>query len=193
MFRAFRPTKSIPGFSLEDLHAHAQLTAKMAGHVAADNAARRLGMIAGLLHDVGKLVLAEATPEHFARAIAGAQSEKRPLFEVEEELTGVSHAEVGAYLLSMWGIPYVIVEAVAHHHHLERVACDRGRSALQRLFRKLARSRARGSAIRRCRHSQTRRSIRKSSRASEWKTCCLNGAPKLVTPRSRLVAVPHGK
>jgi putative nucleotidyltransferase with HDIG domain len=126
IFRAFRPTKSISGFSLEALHAHAQLTAKMAGYVAGDNTVRRLGMIAGLLHDVGKLVLAEATPEHFARAIEGAQREKRPLFEIEEELTGVSHAEVGAYLLSMWGIPYVIVEAVAHHHHLERVACEKG-------------------------------------------------------------------
>jgi putative nucleotidyltransferase with HDIG domain len=124
IFRVFRPSKSIPGFSLEDLHNHAQLTAKLAGHVAADNAVRRLGMIAGLLHDVGKLVLAEATPEHFARAIEGAKREKRPLFEIEEELTGVSHAEVGAYLLSMWGIPYLIVEAVAHHHHPERLTCE---------------------------------------------------------------------
>jgi putative nucleotidyltransferase with HDIG domain len=125
IFRVFRPTVSIPGFSLEELHTHAQFTAKMAGHVAGDNAIRRLGMVAGLLHDVGKLVLAEATPEHFARAIAGAKKEKRPLYEIEEELTGVSHAEVGAYLLSMWGIPYLIVEAVAHHHHLERVACEK--------------------------------------------------------------------
>lgn len=125
IFRAFHPAKSIPGFSLEDLHAHAQLTAKMAGRVAADNSTRSLGMIAGLLHDIGKLVLAEAAPDHLARAIAGAKNEKRPLFEIEEELSGVSHAEVGAYLLSMWGIPYVIVEAVAHHHHLERVVCEK--------------------------------------------------------------------
>jgi putative nucleotidyltransferase with HDIG domain len=125
IFRVFRPTKAIPGFSLEDLHVHAQLTAKMAGQIAGDSTIRGLAMIAGLLHDVGKLVLAEATPEHFARAIAGAKNENRPLFEVEEELTGVSHAEVGACLLSMWGIPYLIVEAVAHHHHLERVACEK--------------------------------------------------------------------
>jgi putative nucleotidyltransferase with HDIG domain len=125
IFRVFRPTKPIPGFSLEELHLHAQLTAKMAGQVVDDNSIRGLAMVAGLLHDVGKLVLAEATPEHFARAIAGAKNENRPLFEVEEELTGVSHAEVGAYLLSMWGIPYLIVEAVAHHHHLERVACEK--------------------------------------------------------------------
>jgi putative nucleotidyltransferase with HDIG domain len=125
IFRVFRPTKALPGFSLEELHVHAQLTAKMAGHVAGDKTIRGLAMVAGLLHDVGKLVLAEATPEHFARAIAGAKKENRPLFEIEEELTGVSHAEVGAYLLSMWGIPYLIVEAVAHHHHLERVACEK--------------------------------------------------------------------
>jgi putative nucleotidyltransferase with HDIG domain len=125
IFRVFRPTKAIPGFSLEALHAHAQLTAKVAGHVAGDKTIRGLAMVAGLLHDVGKLVLAEATPEHFARAIAGAEKENRPLFEIEEELTGVSHAEVGAYLLSMWGIPYLIVEAVAHHHHPERVGCEK--------------------------------------------------------------------
>ena len=125
IFRVFRPTKPIPGFSLEELHGHAQLAAKMAGHVAGDKTIRGLAMVAGLLHDVGKLVLAEATPEHFARAIAGAKKENRPLFQIEEELTGVSHAEVGAYLLSMWGIPYLIVESVAHHHHLERVACEK--------------------------------------------------------------------
>jgi putative nucleotidyltransferase with HDIG domain len=125
IFRIFRPAKPIPGFSLEELHVHAQLTAKMAGHVAGDQTIRGLAMVAGLLHDVGKLVLVEATAEHFARAIEGAKRENRPLFEIEEELTGVSHAEVGAYLLSMWGIPYLIVEAVAHHHHPERVACDK--------------------------------------------------------------------
>jgi HD-like signal output (HDOD) protein len=125
IFRVFRPAKAIPGFSLEELHVHAQLTAKRAGHVADDKTIRGLAMVAGLLHDVSKLVLAEATPDHFARAIEGAKRENRPLFEIEEELTGVSHAEVGAYLLSMWGIPYLIDEAVAHHHHLERVACDK--------------------------------------------------------------------
>jgi len=55
------------------------------------------------------------------RAIAGARTEKKPLYVIEEELIGVSHAEVGAYLLSLWGLPYPVVEAVAHHHHPERV------------------------------------------------------------------------
>jgi HD-like signal output (HDOD) protein len=68
------------------------------------------------MDDVGKLVIAERTPAHFVRALAQAQTEQIPLFEVEEKLTHISHAEVGAYLLSLWGFPYAVVEAVAHHH-----------------------------------------------------------------------------
>jgi len=37
--------------------------------------------------------------------------------ELEAEILGVTHAEVGAYLLSLWGLPYPIVEAVAYHHN----------------------------------------------------------------------------
>ena len=78
-------------------------------------------VVAALLHDVGKLVIAERAPDHFARAVAGAREEQKPLFAVEEDLIGISHAEVGAYLLSLWGLPYPVIEAVAHHHHPERV------------------------------------------------------------------------
>jgi HD-like signal output (HDOD) protein len=41
----------------------------------------------------------------------------RPQYEVESELLGVTHAEVGAYLLALWGLPLPIVEAVAFHHN----------------------------------------------------------------------------
>jgi hypothetical protein len=81
-------------------------------------------VVAGLLHDVGKLVLATRAPAHFKRALEGAKAEGLPLYAVETELMGVSHAEVGAYLLGMWGLPSQVVEAVAHHHHPDRVPQD---------------------------------------------------------------------
>ena len=43
-------------------------------------------------------------------------SEHRPLADIEYERFGVSHAEVGAHLLALWGLPHTIVEAVAFHH-----------------------------------------------------------------------------
>lgn len=124
-FRCFQPNKPIAGFSLEQFHEHAKSTAKIAGAAPGKSKMGGVAVGAALLHDIGKLVIAERAPEHLARAIQGAQQEKRPLYAIEEELIGVSHAEVGAYLLSLWGLPYPLVEAVAHHHHPERVPHDK--------------------------------------------------------------------
>jgi HD-like signal output (HDOD) protein/CheY-like chemotaxis protein len=121
VFRVFENSANLPGFSFEELHQHSQLTAKIASHIPVPAAVHSAAVVAGLLHDVGKLVLATRSPKHFARALEGAAEEKRPLFAVEQELMGVSHAEVGAYLLGIWGLPCPVVEAVAHHHHPERV------------------------------------------------------------------------
>jgi HD-like signal output (HDOD) protein/CheY-like chemotaxis protein len=116
VFHVFEKGKAIKKFSFEDLHIHSQLTAKIAGSLLPPSPTRDAATIAGLLHDVGKLILATRSPQHFARAIQGSRVEKLPLFVVEQQLMGVSHAEVGAYLLGLWGLPAPVVEAVAHHH-----------------------------------------------------------------------------
>jgi len=74
------------------------------------------GFTAGILHDSGKLVLASALPELYAQAIRLAEDELLPQWQAEANIFGVSHAEVGAYLLGLWGLPVPIVEAVAWHH-----------------------------------------------------------------------------
>lgn len=76
--------------------------------------------VAGILHDVGHLATAQCAPDHMQKAIAIAGRMGRPLVEVEEELYGLTHAEVGGYLLGIWGLPYVMVEAVANHHKPRR-------------------------------------------------------------------------
>lgn len=122
VFRAFRPKKPIPGFSAEEFHLHSQYAARIAGKIPLKNEMQGGAVAAALLHDVGKLVIAERSPEHFARALSGAKEDRKPLYVIEEELIGISHADVGAYLLSLWGLPYPVVEAVAHHHHPDRVS-----------------------------------------------------------------------
>ncbi|MGH9595044.1 MAG: HDOD domain-containing protein, partial [Bryobacteraceae bacterium] len=121
VFRAYELSQFVPGFSFEALQRHSQLTAQIAARLEAGREPAGTGVVTGLLHDLGELVLAERTPAHFARAIEGAHREHCPLYEAEEKLIGISHAEVGAYLLSLWGLPCPIVEAVAHHHHPQRV------------------------------------------------------------------------
>jgi hypothetical protein len=70
----------------------------------------------GLLHDVGRLVLAANLPENFERAHRLALEKQIVHWEAEREVFGTTHAEVGAYLLGLWGLPETIVEAVAYHH-----------------------------------------------------------------------------
>jgi HD-like signal output (HDOD) protein/ActR/RegA family two-component response regulator len=72
--------------------------------------------VTAMLHDIGKLVLATYLPLQFEAAATRAEATKRPIHFVERELYGYSHAEVGAYLLGLWGLPSAVVEAVAFHH-----------------------------------------------------------------------------
>jgi HD-like signal output (HDOD) protein len=60
-------------------------------------------------------------PDMFCSVLSRAAERKCEPFEAEEELLGTSHAEIGAYLLGLWGIPNLAVEAIAHHHHPARI------------------------------------------------------------------------
>ena len=70
----------------------------------------------GVLHDIGKLVLADNLPVQYFSALGSSARKEVELFETEKEIFGATHAQVGAYLLGLWGLPQPIVEAVAFHH-----------------------------------------------------------------------------
>jgi CheY-like chemotaxis protein len=75
-----------------------------------------LAVAACLLQDVGLLVLASRLPDLLDEVNAAATRAGRPSWQVERQLLGVTHAEIGAYLLGLWGLPPALVEAVAAHH-----------------------------------------------------------------------------
>jgi HD-like signal output (HDOD) protein/CheY-like chemotaxis protein len=68
---------------------------------------------AGLLHDVGKLVLASCLGAKYKAALELARNKKIGITAAEIETFGCTHAEVGAYLLGIWGLPHPILEAIA--------------------------------------------------------------------------------
>ncbi len=81
---------------------------------------QRTAFTAALLCDVGTLVLEQGAPDEMAGVYAHAVECSIPVHMAEKELLGSSHAEVGGYVLGLWGVPPVIVDAVLGHHELGR-------------------------------------------------------------------------
>lgn len=108
------------GFSMQSLWKHAVETALLSRLIlqseGADTEQSEAAYTSGLLHDVGKLMLAQSMPVEFRTAVHETTEKGIPLFEAESKVFGATHAGVGAYLLGLWGLPAAIVEAVAFHH-----------------------------------------------------------------------------
>jgi HD-like signal output (HDOD) protein len=100
----------------EQLQNHAQLAAAACKSLAGGRASPDDAWLAGLLHDIGYWVLVQECPDELGQALELSRTRHLPLFECERLTTGATHAEIGAYLLGLWGLPYSIVEAVALHH-----------------------------------------------------------------------------
>jgi len=100
---------------------HALRTSAIVGTLPLDRKTRDIASMAALLHDIGRLFLASSMPNEFCSVLARSSERGCKPFEAEEELLGTSHAEIGAYLLALWGLPNLAVEAIAHHHHPTRI------------------------------------------------------------------------
>jgi len=105
------------GLSLEQLWQHSFSVAKMAGkivlHCIASERMAGDAYAAGLLHNIGQIMLATRLSKEYATIVTVARKQKRPLHEMELELLGVTNNQVGAYLLGLWGLPLPVVEATA--------------------------------------------------------------------------------
>lgn len=113
---AFRADQC-PGFD-----AHAYLRHGVATGLAAQCLAPLTGFIpelaftAGLLHDIGELVLASNFSKPYSEALAYRKQHDLFLPEAEHSVLGITHAEVGSLLADAWRFPAVLREAVADHH-----------------------------------------------------------------------------
>ena len=92
----------------------ASLAQRIAGCQGCAKAMVEQSFTAGLLHDVGKVVLLAEMPREYHEIFAAQPGASKTL---ERERLGCTHAEVGAYLMSIWGLPFSLVHAVAFHHH----------------------------------------------------------------------------
>jgi HD-like signal output (HDOD) protein len=105
---------SVPGLSVDQIHARALATSRLARRLASRWADEAQAFVAGLLHGVGQLVLASRAPARFAEAIELRHQRGLTQAEAEQSVLGATSAEVAAYLLALWGQPLEVVRAIAH-------------------------------------------------------------------------------
>lgn len=110
----FCQDSSLSARALEHHQRHAITTAQLAAACFEDRAPSQEAFLAGMLHDIGELILAGSMPRVWRQLNHGCgnAAERRAR---EVATLGASHEDVGAYLLGIWGLPYSVVSAVAHH------------------------------------------------------------------------------
>jgi HD-like signal output (HDOD) protein len=119
VFSQFNPI-TLEKLGISTLWEHSVRTALYAKTIAryenADKKTVDYSFIGGVLHDIGKLILADNSPVQYFSALSTSTRKDIELYEAEIDIFGATHSQVGAYLLGLWGLPHPIVEAVAFHH-----------------------------------------------------------------------------
>jgi len=113
--------KDFGEFSLQILWDHSMKTGSFAREIAkAEKADRHLAgdaFMAGMVHDSGKLILVSNFTKRYGKVLSRVAEDGVSVCDAELEVFGTTHEDIGAYLMTLWGLPDSIVEAIAYHHH----------------------------------------------------------------------------
>lgn len=127
VFRQFE-NKALGSFRLSSMVDHSLCVAMHARQIAvmenAPSEAVDNTLLAGLMHDIGQMMLAENFPDEYDHTIELTHTTGQRLVDMERKAFGVTHAELGGHLLSLWGLPSDITQAVEFHHDPQLVVDD---------------------------------------------------------------------
>lgn len=110
-------------FSLQALWEHsmgvAAFSKKIAQTETNDKEMIDNAFIAGLIHDIGKLLLFSSLRRQYIAVVTLAKEQHIEICQAEQQVFSADHADTGGYLIGLWGMPGPVVEAVAFHHRLD--------------------------------------------------------------------------
>ena len=93
---------------------------------------------AGLLHDIGKLIIISHLPQEHNQIAQLLENDRScPEYQAEDEILGFTHADIGSYMAAKWNLPELICEAILNHHDCEAIIGGKG-TALIHLANRLA-------------------------------------------------------
>ena len=111
----------IPNFSIDALARHNFIVGNFAKAIAQEEVCGKKvceqAFLAGLMHDIGKLIFCTIYGKRYGDAINFAEKAGAEINVAETEYFNSSHAGIGAYLLGLWGLPDTVIEAIAFHHN----------------------------------------------------------------------------
>ncbi len=121
-------------WSTKQFNLHAVAVANMADLIVQNSTVEYAegAFVAGLLHDVGKLLLAVTCPEEYGNVLAEASRDQRGLYEIELESLGFTHAELSRNVLETWKLPIPVQVAALFHHNPDADPTAPGLVALSR-------------------------------------------------------------
>ncbi len=123
VFTELKPTVETI-FSIQSLWEHSMGVAAFAKTITqAETDTKELvdhAFIAGLVHDIGKLLLFSSLHQQYTEVITLAQSQDMAFCQAEQQILNADHTDAGGYLIGLWGLPGPVVEAVTFHHRLDQ-------------------------------------------------------------------------
>lgn len=127
VFSQFDQSK-LAQFSLDNLWNHSQRTSGLAKLIAiklgGDKNQISNALVAGLLHDIGRLIIADNLPTQYLEILHNSRDRNLSFTDCEQGIIGANHAQIAAYLFGLWGLSQPIVNSVAGHHHPTSVGQD---------------------------------------------------------------------
>lgn len=116
--RAFGPfdASRVPGFDIAERNRHAWEVGECARRIMAQESDDPILLadtfLAGMLYDVGQIVLADQFPDEYVKALHTAQEHNLPLWQAEADTFNAGHSDIGSFLMGLWGLPENIVETI---------------------------------------------------------------------------------